>query len=182
MSKNLIRCSRRLLDKTRAPHKHYKYGYIPDPRKLMPMETISDEELMPSMIRPPCTFVPNSDTFLDKLDVSELRPASDFKSSFSSWNDLMTASVETMMARGIPSKTAKLIRSGVIRYNCGVLPELVDRKAERQYWRQFDNKDHAQRVIPELPEKYRPHQLGEDSRQLPNFDDLNLMPPWARTN
>lgn len=178
--KKMLRAALRRLDKTKAPHKHYKYGYIPDPRKLMPMETIASEELEPTLIRPPNSFVPNTDRFLERLDVNDLRPAADFKSSFTSWTDLMTASVDTMVARGIPRKTAKLIHGGVRRFHCGVMPDQCDRKPERVFWRQFDSKDHAHRIIPELPEKYRPHQLGEESRAIPNFDELNLMPAWAQ--
>ena len=168
-----------LFDKTKHPHKVYQYTFMPDPRKLAPIETVAPEEIEPKVIRPPHSWVPDVETFLDRIDVDELRPASDYKSSFTGWNDLMTASVAEMMSRGIPSKTAKWIDGWVRRYHKGELPMDHKRQAERQYWRQFNNKDNGQFRVPELPEKYRPHQMGEESQPIPNYSEINEMPEWA---
>ncbi len=146
----------------------------------MPMETMAEDEVRPSMIRPPGACCPDVATFLRKIQTDEVRPASDFASVFSSWNDLMTCPMNELLARGIPSKTAALIRDWRNRYNNGELPEYYDLTAERQYWRSFKPLLVLDRMrVPELPEKYRPHQLGEDSRAVPDYAAINVMPPWA---
>ena len=77
----LRRCLRRL-DQTGAPHKQYKYTYVPDPRKLAPIEKTAREELRPLVIRPPTAHVPNHEVFLERIDTHRLRPTSEFKDKF----------------------------------------------------------------------------------------------------
>ena len=172
------RCLSRL-DQTRGPHKSYKYTYVPDPRKLAPIETTSKNEILPYAVRPPNSFVPTHEVFLEKLDIHRLAPTSDFKATFKDWNDLMTCGVREMRKRGIPQRTRQTIRYGVRNFHNGSLPELFDTKAEWLYFKQFKTKDFSYRVIPELPEKYRPHMNGIDAPPVPEYQKINQMPEWA---
>eukprot|EP00796_Vickermania_ingenoplastis_P004172 gene4172-3013_t len=132
----MLRSSFKRLDQTHGPHKAYKYTYMPDPRKLSPIETTQRTEVLPIAIRPPTAYVPNHEAFLEKADVHRLMPTSEFKSTFRDWNDLMT----------------------LLAFQNGNPPERFDTKEEWLYYKQFKTKDYSYRVIPELPEKYRPHQ------------------------
>lgn len=174
-----MRCCLRLLDNTKAPHKAYKYSFIPDPRKLAPIESSHARELSPCFIRPPTKYVPDKDTFLEKCDTHLSLPTADFKSSFSDWNDLMTTTYKKLKVAGVPKNTAKAILRDVRRFQNGIPPERFDTKEEWQFWRQFKTGDHTYRRVPELPEKYRPHQMGQDSQPIPNYSKINEMPEWA---
>lgn len=169
-----------LLDNTHRPHKLYRYSYVPDPRKFAPIERTAAAELFPQVVPPPTKYVPDTDTFLERCDIEASKPTADFKSVFQSWNELMTMSVLQMKLNGIPRATRNAISMAVHRFKKGVPPEEFDRKTEAQYWRQFKNKDGMRRIIPELPEKYRPHQHGIDSPPIPEYDKINEMPEWAK--
>ena len=170
----------KFFDQTKAPHKQYKYSYVPDPRKLSPMETVHDNELNPSTVRPPTKSIPNHVVFLEKCDVNNTFPTSDFKDTFKDWTDLMTMDKKTMVKNGIPANTAMVILKNVHRFKCGYMPELYDLKEEQQFWKQFKTIDNSQRRIPELPEKYRPHQHGVEQPPLPDYGQINVMPEWAQ--
>ena len=177
----MIRKTLRRLDQTRKPTKYYKYGYVQEPRKQLPYEQLSADDFLPTVIRPPmASLVPDVDTFLEKIDIHEKCPTGDFKGSFHSWNEFMTATLEDMMKMGMSRPTARWILKSRDFYNSGMPPIHYDRKEERKYWRQFDTKDNSHRKIPELPEKYRPHQLGEDQRPVPDYEAINAMPEWAQ--
>lgn len=175
----MLRASRRCLDQTTGPHKAYKYTYMPDPRKLAPIETMQRSEVLPIMIRPPTSYVPNHEVFLEKTDIHRLRPTSDFKATFKDWNDLMTCSKRELRVRGVPRSTRQAIRSAVLAFQNGNPPEMFDTKEEWLYYKQFKTGDYSYRVIPELPEKYRPHQNGIDQAPVPNYAAINEMPQWA---
>ena len=168
-----------VVDKTKAPHKYYKYGYQPDPRKLMPIASMNPVESKPVFIRPPHSHVPDVEAFLDKIEVSPSIPTRDFATSFDNWADLMTTSVDEMMSRGIPRKSSMYIDYKRRHYNEGNLPEEYKRHDEIQYWRQFNTEDGSQKRMISLPEKYRPHQLGEDNIAIPNYVEINQHPAWA---
>ncbi|CUG90144.1 Hypothetical protein, putative [Bodo saltans] len=174
----LKRCAR-LLDQTTGPHKSYKYTYVPDPRKLAPIESTQRAEVVPTAIRPPSSYVPNVETFLEKIDIHRGAPTSDFKATFKDWADLMTCSKRELGKRGVPRKTTKAIRTAVGAWHNGTPPERFDTKAEWLYFKQFKTLDYSQRVIPELPEKYRPHMNGIDAPPLPDYRAINQMPAWA---
>ena len=167
-------------DKTKASHKYYKYGYQPDPRKFYPADRISKTELFPTIVRPPCSRVRTTDEFLEKIDYHIKYPASEFKTAFSSWNDLMTATDQNMMKRGIPPKVARFIQKHVGYFTNGLVPLRFDAKGEQRYWKQFKTINGAHVRWPELPDKYRPHQLGEDVPRQPNYAEMNRLPDWAR--
>lgn len=176
----MLRYSFRILDQTCGPHKAYKYTYMPDPRKLAPIETTQRCEILPIAIRPPTSYVPNHEVFLEKTDIHRLKPTSEFKSSFRDWNDLMTCDKRQLRVRGVPSMTRRAIRSAVLAYQNGNPPEHYDTKEEWLYYKQFKTKDYSYRIIPELPEKYRPHQNGIDQAPVPDYDQINKLPEWAR--
>lgn len=169
----------RLLDQTHGPQKSYKYTYVPDPRKLSPIESTSRSEVLPTAIRPPTAYVPNHDAFLEKADVHRKAPTSDFKATFTSWSDLMTCSKRELRKRGVPQNTRVVIRAAVGAWHNGTPPERFDTKAEWMYYKQFKTHDFSHRVIPELPEKYRPHMNGIDAPPLPDYRSINQMPAWA---
>eukprot|EP00796_Vickermania_ingenoplastis_P012860 gene12860-8741_t len=152
----MLRSSFKRLDQTHGPHKAYKYTYMPDPRKLSPIETTQRTEVLPIAIRPPTAYVPNHEAFLEKADVHRLMPTSEFKSTFRDWNDLMT----------------------LLAFQNGNPPERFDTKEEWLYYKQFKTKDYSYRVIPELPEKYRPHQnVGYKGRR--KIEELRKLIPTA---
>ncbi len=174
--------TRVLRDKTKRPHKMIKYGYVPDPRKLAPIDGVSRLELFPWVIRPPSRTVPDVGTFLDKCDIHEGRPTSEFKQVFESWDDLMSVGTRSMKARGIPMRTARFITRSMDQYVTGINPQRFDAKGERQYWRQFatTHKTFGSHIrIPDLPDRYRPHQLGTDVQPAPDYQALNRLPAWA---
>ncbi|ESS66466.1 hypothetical protein C3747_60g153 [Trypanosoma cruzi] len=175
-----MRSTCRLFDQTCGPHKSYKYTYMPDPRKLAPIETTSRSEILPLVIRPPTSYVPNHETFLEKVDIHRLKPTSDFKATFKDWNDLMSCGKRQLRVRGIPRMTRIAIRNAVHAFQNGNPPEYFDTKEEWLYYKQFKTIDFSYRVIPELPEKYRPHQNGIDQAPLPDYREINKMPEWAR--
>jgi hypothetical protein len=175
----MLRLTQRALDHTKQPHKVYKYGYVTDPRKFVPIERVGQKELFPRVVRPPCAHVPDFEAFLDKCDVEARYPVSEMKASFSSWDDLMNGR-KTAKSRGVPYKAMTYLRMQADLYRNGVLPQRFDRKAEQKYWKQFDRKDKTQSRIPHMPEKYRPHQLGVDERPLPDYAAMNRMPEWAQ--
>ena len=179
----MLRRSAWVLDKTKAPTKVYKYGYQPDPRKFAPMERVRTEELFPRVVRPPCAATPDVDTFLDKCDIHETVPLSDFKATFAGWDELMLSRVgENKKVRGLSPKQAQWLAECLDDYRNGRPPGYFDKKAENTYFRQFSvSKTSGGKKfrVPELPEKYRPHQTGEDSRPLRNYQELNRMPDWA---
>lgn len=176
----MLRRSLSQLDKTRMPTKVYKYGYQPDPRKFVPIEFVRHDELFPRVVRPPCSIVPDAETFLEKCDIHDSVPMADFKSSFASWDELMMSRPkQNQKTRGMSRKLVTWLSECTDDYRNGRPPQYFDAKAERKYFKQFKNKDLQQRRIPELPEKYRPHQLGEDAKPLPNYRALNAMPDWA---
>ncbi|CBH16263.1 hypothetical protein, conserved [Trypanosoma brucei gambiense DAL972] len=168
-----------VLDQTYGPHKSYKYTYMPDPRKLAPIETTQRSEIVPQSIRPPTSYVPNHETFLERADIHRLRPTSDFKASFKDWNDLFTCDKRQLRVRGIPRMSRDAIRTAVQAFQNGNPPERFDTKEEWLYYKQFKTVDYSYRVIPELPEKYRPHQSGIDQAPLPDYREINKMPQWA---
>lgn len=174
-----MRQTLRALDQTTGPHKAYKYTYMPDPRKLAPIESIQRTEILPIVIRPPTAYVPNHEAFLEKADIHRLAPTSDFKGTFRDWADLMTCSKRELRTRGVPRLTRKAIRSAVLAFQNGNPPERFDTKEEWLYYKQFKTKDYSYRVIPELPEKYRPHQNGIDQAPVPDYNEINQMPEWA---
>ena len=174
----LRRCCR-LLDQTGAPHKQYKYTYQPDPRKLAPIEKTAKQELAPQVIRPPNAFTPNHEVFLEKCDIHRLRPTAEFKSLFKDWQDLMTCSYHAMRKRGIPKSTRSAIVTARRSFMNGNPPERHDTKQEYLFYKQFKTIDFSHRVIPELPEKYRPHQNGIDQAPIPDYKAINFMPEWA---
>ncbi|CCW66165.1 unnamed protein product [Phytomonas sp. Hart1] len=174
-----MRSTRLFLDNTYGPHKSYKYTYMPDPRKLAPIESTHRNEVLPIAIRPPTSYVPNHNVFLEKCDIHRLKPTSEFKSTFKDWNDLMTCNKRQLRVRGVPTLTRKAIRSAVLAFQNGTPPERFDTKEEWLYYRQFKTKDFSYRVIPELPEKYRPHQNGIDQAPVPDYDKINQLPQWA---
>lgn len=174
-----MRCCRLVLDSTKAPHKYYKYGYTLDPRKLAPFEKLHDTEAFPNYIRPPNKFVPDVQTFMDKSDFHEAN-LTDFTNTFSSWNDMMTATESTMRQRGMTKWAAKALRKSILRYQQGFLPDRFKVKGERAYYKQFKaNKDLQYRVVPDLPDKYRPHQQGIEQPPLPDYGRINAQPEWA---
>lgn len=75
--------------------------------------------------------------------------------------------------------TRKTIRSAVNAFSNGTPPEEFDTKEEWLYYKQFKTVDYSYRVIPELPEKYRPHQNGIDQAPVPDYTQINAMPQWA---
>ncbi|CAJ1033365.1 putative IGR protein motif containing protein [Leishmania utingensis] len=174
-----MRYTTRILDQTTGPHKAYKYTYMPDPRKLAPIETSMRSEVLPVVIRPPTSYVPNHEVFLEKVDVHRLAPTSDFKATFKDWNDLMTCSKRELRTRGVPLLTRRAIRAAVLAFQNGNPPERFDTKEEWLYYKQFKTKDYSYRIVPELPEKYRPHQNGIDQAPVPNYNEINQMPEWA---
>jgi hypothetical protein len=175
----MIRSSCRLLDQTGAPHKQYKYSYIPDPRKMAPIEKTARLELAPQVIRPPNAFTPNHEVFLEKCDIHRLKPTAEFKGAFKDWQDLMTCSYHTMRHRGIPQNTRIAIVRARRAFLNGKPPEHHDTKQEYAFYKQFKTQDFSHRVIPELPEKYRPHQSGVDQAPIPDYKAINNMPEWA---
>lgn len=152
---------------------------MPDPRKLAPIETTSRAEVLPRAIRPPNSYVPTHEVFLEKLDIHRLAPTSDFKGSFTGWSDLMSCGKREMRKRGVPKRTRFAIISGVNAWHNGNPPERFDSKAEWLHYKQYKTVDHSYRVIPEMPEKYRPHQNGIDAPPLPDYRAINRMPEWA---
>ena len=177
----MLRLTLLLLDKTKAPSKVYKYGYQPDPRKFAPSQFLRHEELFPRIVRPPTASVPDTDTFLERCDIHADVPTADFKASFKSWDELMQSRTrENRKVRGMSRKLSTWLAECMDDFRNGRPPEYFDSKAEDKYFKQFHSKFNKQkRRIPELPEKYRPHQLGEESRPLPNYRELNRMPDWA---
>ncbi len=179
----MLRRSLARLDKTSARVKTYKYGYQPDPRKFAPMEFVRHEELFPRVTRPPCSLVPDVETFLERGDIHEGVPMADFKSAFASWDELMESRPKkNEKTRGMSFKSALWLSEMIDDYRNGRPPEYFDAKEEWKYFKQFKHpypRDKQKRRIPELPEKYRPHQLGEDAKPLPNYRELNRLPQWA---
>lgn len=176
----MLRFTRCALDSTKAPHKYYKYGYTVDPRKLAPFERLHTTEFKPKYIRPPNKFVPDVATFMDKADHHEANVA-DFSSTFKSWNDMMTSSAGSMKQRGMTHWSVKSLRTAIISYREGYLPDRFKVKNELQWYKQFKrtNKDNQKRIVPELPEKYRPHQQGMEQPGLPDYSKINQQPEWA---
>ena len=182
----MLRRSLSLLDKTHNPTKVYRHGYVPDPRKFAAVEIPNYEELFPRTIRPPCKAVPDTDTFLDKTDIDERVPMSDFKSGFQSWEELMSSRVhQNVKVRGMSKKAALWLNENLDNYRNGKLPDYYDNKDEQKYFKQFtDRKCNYLYRIPDLPEKYRPHQLGEESnsglhKSAAKYREQNKMPEWA---
>uniref|UniRef100_A0A7S1M2Y0 Protein FYV4, mitochondrial n=1 Tax=Neobodo designis TaxID=312471 RepID=A0A7S1M2Y0_NEODS len=164
-------------DQTRQPMKSFQYGYQPDPRKLAPMRSISTEELHPKVHRPPTRAVPDQATFLQALDVNKRFPIADHAGSFETWEELNDPPQQTLADRGVPNRVINHVRNRMELYKNGLMPNAYDRKEEQSYWDTFGNTQH--RVVPELPEKYRPHQLGEEQRGTPDFGRLSKQPEWA---
>jgi hypothetical protein len=163
-----------------AVTKAYKYGYQPDPRKFAPISRFSQKELFPSVVRPPCALAPTAGDFLERCDVHEGYPTADFKGNFDSWESLMTSSrARNIKVLGMPRNTAIYISECIDEYRNGKPPMYFDAKAERAYWKQFKRKDGAHVRVPELPEKYRPHQLGVEQRPGVDHESVNRMPSWA---
>lgn len=135
--------------------------------------------MLPIAIRPPTSYVPNHEVFLERTDIHRLMPTSEFKSTFKDWNDLMTCDKRQLRVRGVPSMTRRMIRSSVLAYQNGNPPERYDTKEEWLFYKQFKTKDYSYRVIPELPEKYRPHQNGIDQAPVPDYEAINKVPAWA---
>jgi hypothetical protein len=176
----MFRLTARTLDKTRAPTKVYKYGYQPDPRKFAPVEIPRYEELFPRVMRPPCAAAPDTDTFLEKIDIHEVVPMADFKTAFSSWDELMKSRPsQNRKVRGMSEGTARWLAECVDDYRNGRPPQHFDIKDEDKYFKQFKLPDRSRRRIPELPEKYRPHQLGQEVRPQLNHKEANRQPEWA---
>lgn len=180
----MLRRSTNFFDKTKAPTKIYKHGFMPDPRKFAAMEIPRYSEMFPRTVRPPCSIVPDTDTFLDKTDISEFVPMADFKSAFETWDDLMLSRPQkNRKVRGLSITTSKWLAESIDDYRNGRPPQYYDLKEEAKYFKQFKNGCRAQYRIPELPEKYRPHQLGEDNTNLHKssaaYREQNKMPAWA---
>ena len=179
----MLRRCLRALDTTRREPKVYKYGYIQDPRKMAPYEAFHPDELTPAVIRPPmASLCPTTDAFLDRIDVSDKYPVGDFKSSFGSWDELMTATHSDMVKMGMSKATAYKVVKARAAYANGRPPLQFDKRAEKKYFAQFkaNNKDGSHRKIPDLPEKYRPHQQGQDQRPTPDYVATNAVPEWAQ--
>jgi hypothetical protein len=123
--------------------------------------------------------VPSVDVFLERTDIHRLAPTSDFKSSFADWNDLMTSDCKALKQKGVPRFTRKAIRTAVQAFHNGSPPERFNTKEEWLFFKQFKMKDFSYRKVPELPEKYRPHQNGIDQPPLPDYVKINKMPEWA---
>eukprot|EP00758_Cryptobia_borreli_P004729 Tbor_TRINITY_DN4549_c0_g1::TRINITY_DN4549_c0_g1_i1::g.15897::m.15897 len=166
-------------DSTKAPHKYYKYGFQLDPRKYAPMETSPRNEVSLFAIRPPNRFVPDHETFLERADYKGVG-LEDYKGTFTGWKDMMTCTAVEMRRRGIPYEAVLLLKKNINRFNKGGLPDSFNCKEERLYWKQFKTKDNTYRMLPELPEKYRPHQTGVETPTLPDFRAINAMPEWAQ--
>lgn len=179
-----MRRALRLLDSSRNPHKQYKYGYQPDPRKLAPMRTIHQKELFPTVIRPPTAALPDHTAFLQAWDIDRQTPLSEHAALFEDWQDMQTMKVSTMVDKGMSRKHANKLRKYRNAFNiAGVWPDWQDRKETQNYYKQFHKGDkpaNAQVYDPVLPEKYRPHQLGEEQRALPNHAALNRHPEWSK--
>lgn len=182
----MLRRSHFLLDKTHNPTKVYKHGYVPDPRKFAAVEIPNYHELFPRITRPPCKAVPDTDTFLEKTDIDERVPMADFKSSFQSWDELMTSRPkQNQKVRGMSKKATMWLSENIDNYRNGRLPDYFDNKNEQTYFKQFTlRKCNYLYRIPDLPEKYRPHQLGEEAnsaihKSASKFREQNRMPEWA---
>lgn len=175
----MLRRCRVFLDQSVGPHKSYKYTFVPDPRKLAPIENMSRREIRPFAVRPPTSYVPTHEVFLEKIDIDRRAPTSDFKATFKDWNDLMLCGRRTLRKRGVPRQTRDAIRENVQAWHNGTPPERFDSKAEVLFYKQFKLGDNSRRIIPELPEKYRPHMQGIDSAPNPDYRYLNQMPEWA---
>jgi hypothetical protein len=166
-------------DKTRRPMKAYRYGYQPDPRKLAPRRSMHQKELFPDVVRPPTKAIPTVAAFCETLDVNRYLPMAEHAAAFSDWNQLMNPKRQALIDKGVPAKAIRRINNAIDDYKNGVPMDLEDAKPAQAYWAQFPLKGHALK-IPDLPEKYRPHQLGEEQRAAKNYTQLNQMPQWAR--
>jgi hypothetical protein len=164
-------------DSTRQSMKSMQYGYQPDPRKLAPVRNVLQREIFPRVARPTTRAVPDQATFLQAIDVNKYHPVADHAGAFESWEELMFVNRKVLTDRGVPYKTVRLIRDEVDLYKNGVMPNVYDRKESQTFWSQFGNTQH--RVLPKLPEKYRPHQLGEEQRPVPDIPALSRQPDWA---
>lgn len=175
----MLRACIRRLDQSRTPLKVHRYGYQPDPRKLLPNAEKTQRELFPKLTRPPCKAVPDVAAFLDAVDVDKYYPLSEYAGQFESWQEMMNPSTPKLLAEGVPRKHTRRLRDFGDAYTQGKLPDRFKRHEEQTFWAQQDRKGNKQIRIQPLPEKYRPHQLGEESRPLPDYAAMNRMPEWA---
>lgn len=148
------------------------------------MRVINQKELFPVVNRPPMARLPDAAAFLTAVDICRNSPLSEHSAAFPTWNSLHRMSIKTMTDKGIPIKHAYKIRKFRNMFNhAGIFPDFQDKKEHQAYFRQFappDKPSSARYYDPALPEKYRPHQLGEEQRALPVYSYLNQHPAWAK--
>jgi hypothetical protein len=174
----MLRLTRLARDQTRQPMKSFKYGYQPDPRKIAPRRSISRRELFPKVVRPPSREVPDVAAFLTAADNNKYNPVGEHAGSFESWHELFHATTKQMKDKGIPIRAIKTIVTQRDIYNNGDAMDKFNATGMQEYYGQFPHKGYTYK-IPDLPDRYRPHQLGEEQRSTPDVGRLAVMPEWA---
>eukprot|EP00759_Apiculatamorpha_spiralis_P012609 PhF_6_TR19594/c0_g1_i1/m.28583 len=170
-----------LLHQGFTPMKIYRYSFLPDPRKFIPIETVSESELNPMPYRPPHEEVPDVETFLNRISITRSLRCAEHAGCFKDFEHLMTTGEKEMKSNGIPNNVIQHILNWQRYYRRGYVPNRADQAPKQEHWAQYGKRVQtgSRQPFPEVPTNYRPHQQGIAVRPVTDLVSVNVMPEWA---